>query len=200
MKRLRPSVGDLFVMPRSFRRAATVEACAEMGCLSQALDAGVNPSGGHIRVVGDRNIESGTRAPEGDLHQLLGRSRISWGGTMNASEYLRSAQVLELAEGIDSWTALMRVLSNRLDGLVMPEELRPIRDRARRYWECRERADLHEAKVATWTYIGGLASSATGLGSPDDRAARALLCLLEPGGSDEARSMTAEWFAGMVDG
>ena len=39
-------------------------ACAEMGCLSQALDAGVNPAGGSIRAVAIGSSNPGHGLPK----------------------------------------------------------------------------------------------------------------------------------------
>lgn len=48
------------------QRAPWHGACAEMGCLSQALDAGVNPAGGSIRAVA-----IGTSNPGHDLPKAI---------------------------------------------------------------------------------------------------------------------------------
>lgn len=50
-----------------------------------------------------------------------------------------------------------------------------------------------------WQYIAAMPPRDADLATREGRAARALLCVLEPAGDDEARSMTAEWFAAMVD-
>lgn len=117
---------------------------------------------------------------------------------MNGQGYLRAAGRLELAEGLDPWTALMRVLVARLQGMAVPAPLATALARAADHWSGHP-GDLVEEKVRVWIYIEAMQPSGAELLTPEGRAARALLCVLEPSGDDEARSMTAEWFAAVAD-
>lgn len=99
---------------------------------------------------------------------------------MNGHDQLRAASRLETAEGLDPWTALMRVLVARLQVMDLP-------------------VPLQSALGNAASHIGATGPSSVDLATPEGRTARALLCVLEPAGDEEARSMTAEWFAAMVD-
>lgn len=117
---------------------------------------------------------------------------------MNGQDYLDAAGRLELTEGLDPWTALMRVLVARLKGLDLPPLLRRVLVHAESHWSGRS-GDLRSRKVEVWQYVESLQRSGADLAMPEGRAARALLCVLESAGDAEALSMTAEWFAAMVD-
>lgn len=117
---------------------------------------------------------------------------------MNGPEYLQAAGGIEGAEGLDPWTALMRVLVARLQGVELPAPLQPALARAGLHWSGHP-VDLIEEKIRVWQYIEAMPPPDADLATREGRAARALLCVLEPAGDDEARSMTAEWFAAMVD-
>lgn len=117
---------------------------------------------------------------------------------MNGQGYLRAAGRLESAEGLDPWTALMRVLVARLQGMAVPAPLATALAQAADHWSGHP-GDLVEEKVRVWKYIEAMQPSGAELATPEGRAARALLCVLEPHGDDEARSMTAEWFAAVAD-
>jgi len=117
---------------------------------------------------------------------------------MNAQDYLQAADRLEAAEGLDSWTALMRVFVGRLRGMDLPAPLQPALVEATSHW-CGQPRDLVGANARVWRYIEATHPPGADVATPDGRAARALLCVLMPAGDDEARSMTAEWFAAMVD-
>lgn len=118
---------------------------------------------------------------------------------MNGQDYLHAAGCLGKAEGLDPWTALMRVLVERLQGMELPTSLQPALCQAAGHWSGRDEA-LPEVKARVWRYIEAMGPSGADLATPEGRAARALLCVLEPAGDDEARSMTAEWFSAMSDG
>lgn len=119
---------------------------------------------------------------------------------MSEQDYLEAARRLEVSGGLDPWTALMRVLVARLQGLDLPAPLQPALVRAASHWsEEGGTGGLLEEKVGVWQYIDAVGPSGADLGSPEGRSARALLCVLEPAGDDEARSMTAAWFAAMTD-
>lgn len=117
---------------------------------------------------------------------------------MNGQDYLHAAGRLERTEGLDPWTALMRVLVARLQGMDLPTPLHPALVHAASHWSGQP-GDLLEDKGAVWRYIKAIQPSGADVATPEGRAARALLCVLEPDGDDEARSMTAEWFAAMAD-
>ncbi|MCL3862099.1 hypothetical protein [Actinotalea sp. K2] len=117
---------------------------------------------------------------------------------MNGQDYLHAATRLETAEGLDPWTALMRVLVGRLQGMDLPAPLQPALDQAASHWSGHPGV-LPELKTEVWRYIEAMGPSGADLTTPEGRTARALLCVLEPDGDDEARSMTAEWFAAMAD-
>ena len=116
---------------------------------------------------------------------------------MNGPDYLDAARGLETAEGLDPWTALMRVLVARLQRMHLPAPLHPALNQAAGHWFGRPGA-MVEAKDVVWRYIEALGPSGADLATSEGRAARALLCVLEPAGDEEARSMTAEWFAAMA--
>jgi hypothetical protein len=59
--------------------------------------------------------------------------------------------------------------------------------------------DLRAAKIACWTYLDARHGSSTAIVDREDRLLRALLCVLEPEGDEEAMSTTAEWFARMMN-
>lgn len=117
---------------------------------------------------------------------------------MNAGDYLRASAGLQAATGLDPWTALMRVLVLRLKDKTLPEPVQMALDDAAKHWLERP-GDLSKAKAEVWRYIDALGSSGSDLETPEGRAARAVLCVLEPTGDEEAQSMTADWFASMVD-
>lgn len=117
---------------------------------------------------------------------------------MNGQDYLQAGSRLEAAEGLDAWTALMRVLVARLQDVDLPAPLQSALRQAESHWSgCR--VDLIEAKVEVWRYIESMQPPGADLATSEGRSARALLCVLEPAGDDEARSMTVEWFTTMVD-
>lgn len=117
---------------------------------------------------------------------------------MNGQGYLQSAGRLEGRERLDPWTALMRVLVAELQSIDLPAQLRPALTAAARHWAGHSQ-DLAGANEQVWRFINGFGPGGADLGFPEGRSARALLCVLVPAGDDEARSMTAEWFASMVD-
>jgi hypothetical protein len=117
---------------------------------------------------------------------------------MNDSGYRAAARRLEKAEGLPRWTALMRVFLVRLEEIELPAALESARHDAAQHWSGNP-TDLVRLKVAVWEYIHANWASGTELASSQGRSARALLCVLEPDGAQEAYSMSAEWFAEMVD-
>ena len=117
---------------------------------------------------------------------------------MNGQDYLDAARRLEAKEGLDAWTALMRVLVVRLQDMDLPAPLQTTLQQAASHWSGRP-ADMHRMKVEVWRCIEATWPSGADLATPAGRSARALLCVLEPGGDEEDRSVTAEWFAAMAE-
>lgn len=118
---------------------------------------------------------------------------------MSHQHYLRSALLLQATEGLDPWTALMRVLLARLRTIDLREALLPALAQADRHWNGQP-GDLMASKLEVWGYIDVIGPGGADLDMPEGRVARALLCVLEPEGDDEAQSDFAEWFALMLDG
>jgi hypothetical protein len=94
----------------------------------------------------------------------------------------------------------MHVLLAELESVNLEADLLPLRDIARRRWieGVGTPADLLAAKAACWEFIDSLGGE--GLSSTAGRQARALLCVLEPGGDLEVQSMTADWFDDVLRG
>lgn len=92
----------------------------------------------------------------------------------------------------------MRVLVARLQDVDLPEPLRPTLVQVTAHW-AGQAGDLRGENVRVWQYIKATYPSGADVATRDGRAARALLCVLQPEGNDEARSMTAEWFAAMTN-
>ena len=82
--------------------------------------------------------------------------------------------------------------------LSLPALVQPALDVAVTYWDVPGgEGDLFAAKVSCIEFRKQFPSGRD-VWYPDGRKVRALLCVLEPGGDVEARSMTAEWFAAML--
>jgi hypothetical protein len=111
---------------------------------------------------------------------------------------LHIADQVAAREGVDQGTALMRVLVARLRDMSFPERLHVALDRAERHWFGGPE-DLDGEKALVWEYVKTNYPAGDDVGSPDGRAARALLCVLYPIGDIEDRTTTAEWFAALVD-
>lgn len=117
---------------------------------------------------------------------------------MNGQDYLDAARRLEAKEGVDAWTALMRVLVVKLQDMDLPAPLQTTLQQAASHWGGSP-ADMPRMKVEVWRYIEVTWPSGVDLATPEGRSARALLCVLEPGGDEGDRSVTAEWFAAMAE-
>jgi len=117
---------------------------------------------------------------------------------MNKEEYLHAAEILAAAEGLDLWTAQMHVLLPKLREIGVPTKLLPALTSAERHWHGQPQ-DLMGARVETWEYLDSTYPQGTDLEAPAGRAARALLCVLDPGGDEDERDMTVEWFVAMAD-
>ncbi|MEV7692172.1 hypothetical protein AB0N73_02455 [Microbacterium sp. NPDC089189] len=96
---------------------------------------------------------------------------------------------------IGEWPALMMVLLGKLRGIDIPDAVQGAVLAAERYWLTQHGRpeDLLRAKEDVWAYVDTLPSR--GMASSRGRAARAVLCVLEPDGDWNAASMTADWFA-----
>lgn len=116
---------------------------------------------------------------------------------MTGRDFLSAANELEATEGLGPWIALMRVLTATMRTMDLPAPLEPALARAESHW-FGQPSDLSEVKAAVWRFIDALGPAGADLATSEGRVARALLCVLEPAGDDEARSMTAEWFAEMT--
>lgn len=117
---------------------------------------------------------------------------------MNALDLVRVARNLSREESLSPWRALMFTLLRHLRRITLPPELATPLAIAERYWATPggDPADLRHAKELTWTYLDSLAGN--DLDHSDGRLGRAVLCVLDPEGDDEAISDAAEWFAAML--
>ncbi|VXC66864.1 hypothetical protein ARTHRO9V_90194 [Arthrobacter sp. 9V] len=119
---------------------------------------------------------------------------------MKNVELLAAAEAISIAEGIDQWHGLMKLLLQHLSVLPIPSEIQSPLRIAEAYWRGDSAVsadDLESAKSETWDYLH-LFPRGADLKTPEGRTARALLCVLEPDGDIEMRSMTADWFAAMI--
>lgn len=119
---------------------------------------------------------------------------------MKGTELLAAAEAISIAESIDEWHGLMKVLLKCLSVLPIPLEIQSSLRTAEVYWSddsTLSTGDLEAAKLGTWDYLDSFPAGAD-LKSREGRTARALLCVTEPGGDIEMRSMTADWFAAMI--
>ena len=92
----------------------------------------------------------------------------------------------------------MPLLVSYLRELSLPAIVQPALGVAMTYWDVPGgEGDLPTAKESCWAFLDQFPSGQD-LASPDGRHVRALLCVLEPGGDEESRSMTTEWFAAML--
>lgn len=117
---------------------------------------------------------------------------------MNPEGYLQQARDTASREGVDPWTAFMRVLTRRLLARPMPSELEWASAQAIERWE-RGSGHLEAAKEQVWRYIDAFQPRGSDPKNDDGRTARALLCVLEPSGDEDLRHDIAEWFSMMVD-
>jgi hypothetical protein len=104
-------------------------------------------------------------------------------------------------EPADKWRALMQaigVLLTRSGGL--PAELQPRLIQINAAWDAdsADAALLRSAKLECWAYLKAKHGNSTTIADKEDRAVRAMLCLLEPGGDAVAASDTANWAAEML--
>jgi hypothetical protein len=118
---------------------------------------------------------------------------------VSGQDYLDAADILARERSLDPWSALMRVLLDSLRSLRLPAELAPLLAQAELYW-AGGAVDLLQVKCSVWDLVNSRYPRDSEMPSPNSRAARALLCVLEPIGDVEMLSMTAEWFASMVEG
>jgi hypothetical protein len=119
---------------------------------------------------------------------------------LNSADLTRAADSLSGVRDVDEWRALMLILVRHLRALSLPAPVQPALDVAVTYWDVPGgEGDLSTAKDSCWAFLEQF-QSGQDLASPDGRHVRALLCVLEPGGDEESRSMTADWFAAMLWG
>ncbi|MDP9937235.1 hypothetical protein ACIPY0_07365 [Paenarthrobacter nicotinovorans] len=119
---------------------------------------------------------------------------------MDSEELLAAAEAISIAEGIDEFHGLMKVLLNHLSVLPIPPEIQSSLRTADAYWNGDSTVnanDLESARLNTWEYLDSFPTGAD-LKSREGRTARALLCVTQPDGDIEIRSMKAEWFAAMI--
>ncbi|VXB67233.1 conserved hypothetical protein [Arthrobacter sp. 9V] len=110
------------------------------------------------------------------------------------------AKAISITEGIDEWHGLMKVLLQHLSVLPIPAEIQSSLRTAEAYWSgdsTFNANDLERARSKTWEYLDSFAEGAD-LKTREGRTARALLCVTEPDGDIETRSMKADWFAAMI--
>ncbi|MDQ0104384.1 hypothetical protein J2T10_004058 [Paenarthrobacter nicotinovorans] len=123
---------------------------------------------------------------------------------MNSRDIPAQVDLASNAEGVDRFTAPMRVLIGHLQGLTSPQELTPLLEVAREYWGTTngDPDALFDAKAKCWEFLDPIPIHQH-LDTPEARYARALLCVLDPPGDgdiEEELHDTAEWFAPIVRG
>lgn len=123
---------------------------------------------------------------------------------LNSRDILAQVDLVSNAEGVDRFTALMRVQIGHLQGLISPPELTALLEVAREYWGTTkgDPEALFDAKAKCWEYLDPIPMHQH-LDTPEARYARALLCVLDPPGEgdiEEELHDTAEWFALVVWG
>lgn len=124
---------------------------------------------------------------------------------MDSRDILADVELVTIAERVDRWTALMRVLIGHLEHLEAPPQLESLLNVAATYWSSATSQDdrdpkiLEDLKVQCWTFLDTVPSHSH-LEDSDTAFGRALLCVLEPAGSDDALADYAEWFATFVWG
>ena len=123
---------------------------------------------------------------------------------MNSRDILAEVDLFSNAQGIDRYTALMRVLLGHLHHLPAPPTFVPLLEVVHVYWET-ERGDadaLLGAKAKCWEFLKPIPFHQH-LDTPETRFARGVLCVLDPRGDENDEEMlhdTAEWFATAVWG
>jgi len=119
---------------------------------------------------------------------------------LKSDELLAAAEATSIAEGIDEWHGLMKVLLKHLSALPIPQEIQSSLQTAESYWNgdgTVDANDLETARLNAWEYLDKFPTGAD-LKSREGRTARALLCVTQPDGDIEIRSLKAEWFAAMI--
>lgn len=119
---------------------------------------------------------------------------------MNSGALLAAAEAISIAERIDEFHGLMKVLQQQLSVLPIPLEIQSSLRTAEAYWNgdgTVNADDLESARFNTWDYLDGFPTGAD-LKTREGRTARALLCVTQPDGDVEMRSMKAKWFAAMI--
>ena len=119
---------------------------------------------------------------------------------MKSTELLAVAEAISISEGIDELHGLMKVLLKHLSVLTIPPEIQSSLRTADAYWNGDSTVnvdDLEAARLNTWEYLDSFPTGVD-LKTRAGRTARALLCVTQPDGDIEMRSMKAEWFAAMI--
>ncbi|WP_347110060.1 hypothetical protein AAHB33_05130 [Paenarthrobacter sp. S56] len=143
------------------------------------------------------------QAVKEELDKILGRQTPHGMPDLNrpmTSQELQSAGAqVAVAQGTDRWKGLMLVLLHHIKEIATPLELQPVLATAESYWSLGKGTPeaLERVRVSCWSYLNEFESHAH-LIEAGPKFARALLCILEPLGDENARSDTADWFAGVV--
>jgi len=138
-----------------------------------------------------------------ELDKILGRPTPHGMPDLNrpmTSRELQSAgEQVAAAQGTDRWKGLMLVLLHYIKEIKAPLELQPILATAESYWLLGRGTPeaLQLAQVSCRSYLNEFEPH-THLIEPGPKFARALLCILEPLGDENARTDTADWFVGVV--
>ena len=122
---------------------------------------------------------------------MAGFEELDRSAGMSGQKYLDNANRRAVDDGVDPWVALMRVLLIRLRELHLPAPLLPALQQAVDYWHGQS-GDLASRKLEVWQYINSHWRPGADLKTRAGRTARSLLCVLEPDGSEQQRSETAE--------
>lgn len=120
---------------------------------------------------------------------------------IDGDEMVRRAAVLGGEQPDDRWRALMLLMLGILRDVSLPPVGAAALSAADAFWNNHEgsKERLLAAKIECWDHLR-LKNGSTAMADDDeDRTLRALLCVLEPEGDEEAASMSAEWFAAMLN-
>jgi hypothetical protein len=102
---------------------------------------------------------------------------------------------------VEQWRALMRAIGRLVaDYGHLPPELHSRLIEVNAAWE-EGNADkelLMSVKLECWAYLQAKSGNSTTVADKEDRAIRAMLCLVEPAGDREAASETADWTEEML--
>jgi hypothetical protein len=134
----------------------------------------------------------------------VGQFLLNWlvSLVIDASQFLRRASLAGGTRPEERWRALMQLMLTELHGCSLPPVGTQALGAAEAFWNDRRGSveDLLAAKINCWTYLDGKNHSSTQIADDEDRALRALLCVLEPIGDQGEASDSVEWFAEMLNG